>query len=136
MKKIALLLTTIAAIFFTTEAYAQQKGQNIEPVPFQLVDEKPSFDGGDINNFTKWICTRILYPEVAKAKQIEGRVVVKFVVDEKGKVRNVKVVKGVHESLDQEAIRVISKSPKWTPGEQNGKAVPVMITAPVNFYIR
>ena len=89
MKKIALLLTTIAAIFFTTEAYAQQKGQNIEPVPFQLVDEKPSFDGGDINNFTKWICTQILYPEVAKAKQIEGRVVVQFVVDEKGKVRNV-----------------------------------------------
>ena len=46
MKKFALLLTTIAAIFFTTEAYAQQKGQNIEPVPFQLVDEKPSFDEG------------------------------------------------------------------------------------------
>ena len=61
---------------------------------------------------------------------------VAFVVDANGKIRNAKVVKGVSEALDAEALRVIESAPDWTPAKQDGKNVPVTFTAPVTFAIK
>ncbi len=107
-----------------------------EAIPFQLVEEKPSFMGGDSNSFAKWINERLRYPETAKANGIQGRVTVQFTIDVRGFVSDVKIVKGVEPSLDKEAIRVISMSPRWAPGKINGKAVKVIYSYPVIFQLR
>ena len=107
-----------------------------EAIPFQLVEEKPSFQGGDANTFSKWVNTRLEYPEIAKENGVQGRVTLQFTVEKDGTVTKVKVLRGVDPSLDKEAVRVVSMSPKWSPGKQRDRAVPVTYTFPVIFQLR
>lgn len=104
-----------------------------EPLPFQLVEVKPSFMGGDANKFSKWVNQRLVYPEIARENGVQGRVVLQFTVGKDGSVYNVKVLRGVDPALDKEAVRVVSMSPKWKPGTQRDKPVPVTYTFPVIF---
>ena len=106
-----------------------------EAIPFQLVEEKPSFNGGDANEFSKWVNSKLVYPEIAKENGVSGRVTLQFTVEADGRVTNVKVLRGVDESLDKEAVRVVSSSPKWKPGKQRDRAVKVTYTFPVIFQL-
>ena len=107
-----------------------------EAIPFQLVEQKPSFNGGDANEFSKWVMQNLSYPEIAKENGVQGRVMLSFKVNADGTVSNVKVLRGVDASLDKEAVRVVSSSPKWKPGKQRDRAVPVTYTFPVIFQLR
>ena len=107
-----------------------------EAIPFQLVEEKPSFNGGDANEFSKWVNQHLEYPEIAKENGVQGRVTLQFTVNPDGRVSNVKVLRGVDSSLDKEAVRVVSMSPKWKPGKQRDRAVKVTYTFPVIFQLR
>ena len=107
-----------------------------EAIPFQRVEEKPSFQGGDANQFSKWVNQRLVYPEIAKENGVQGRVTLQFTVEKDGTVTKVKVLRGVDPSLDKEAVRVVSMSPKWKPGKQRDRAVPVTYTFPVIFQLR
>lgn len=107
-----------------------------EAIPFQLVEEKPSFNGGDANEFSKWVNSKLEYPEIAKENGVQGRVTLQFTVNPDGSVSNVKVLRGVDSSLDKEAVRVVSMSPKWKPGKQRDRAVKVTYTFPVIFQLR
>ena len=107
-----------------------------EAIPFQLVEEKPSFNGGDANEFSKWVNSRLVYPEIAKENGVQGRVTLQFTVNADGTVSNVKVLRGVDSSLDKEAVRVVSSSPKWKPGKQRDRALKVTYTFPVIFQLR
>ena len=107
-----------------------------EAIPFQLVEEKPSFQGGDANQFSNWVNSRLVYPEIAKENGVQGRVTLQFTVEKDGTVTKVKVLRGVDPSLDKEAVRVVSMSPKWKPGKQRDRAVPVTYTFPVIFQLR
>ena len=107
-----------------------------ETIPFQLVEEKPKFNGGDANEVTKWVNKQLQYPDVAKENGVQGRVMLQFTVNTDGSVSNVKVVRGVDPSLDKEAVRVVSMSPKWTPGKQRDRKVKVTYTFPVIFQLR
>ena len=107
-----------------------------EAIPFQLVEEKPSFNGGDANEFSKWVNQRLVYPEIAKENGVSGRVTLQFTVNADGSVSNVKVLRGVDPALDKEAVRVVSMSPKWKPGKQRDRAVKVTYTFPVIFQLR
>lgn len=107
-----------------------------ETIPFQLVEEKPKFQGGDANDFTKWVNQRLVYPDVAKENGVQGRVMLQFTVGTDGSVSGVKVLRGVDPSLDKEAVRVVSMSPKWTPGKQRDRKVKVTYTFPVIFQLR
>ena len=104
-----------------------------EAIPSQLVEYKPSFQGGDHNKFSEWVSQRLVYPDDAKEKGLQGRVTLQFRVEKDGTVTNVKVLRGLDPSLDKEAVRVVSMSPKWTPGKENGRVVPVIYTFPVFF---
>ena len=106
-----------------------------EAIPFQLVEEKPSFNGGDANEFSKWVNSRLVYPEIAKENGVQGRVTLQFTVNADGSVSNVKVLRGVDSSLDKEAVRVVSSSPKWKPGKQRDRAVKVTYTFTVIFQL-
>ena len=107
-----------------------------EAIPFQLVEEKPTFNGGDANEFSKWVNSKLQYPEIAKENGVQGRVTLQFTVNPDGSVSNVKVLRGVDSSLDKEAVRVVSMSPKWKPGKQRDRAVKVTYTFPVIFQLR
>ena len=107
-----------------------------EAIPFQLVEEKPSFNGGDANEFSKWVNSKLQYPEIAKENGVQGRVTLQFTVNPDGSVSNVKVLRGVDSSLDKEAVRVVSMSPKGQPGKQRDRAVKVTYTFPVIFQLR
>lgn len=107
-----------------------------DAIPFQLVEEKPSFNGGDANEFSKWVNSKLQYPEIAKENGVQGRVTLQFTVNPDGSVSNVKVLRGVDSSLDKEAVRVVSMSPKWKPGKQRDRAVKVTYTFPVIFQLR
>lgn len=107
-----------------------------EAIPFQMVEKRPSFQGGDANTFSKWVNQRLVYPEIAKENGVQGRVTLQFTIEKDGTLTKVKVLRGVDPSLDKEAVRVVSSSPKWTPGKQRDRSVPVTYTFPVIFQLR
>ena len=107
-----------------------------EAIPFQLVDVKPTFQGGDANTFSRWVNENLVYPKEAAENKIQGRITLQFTVSETGKVTNAKVLRGVDPLLDKEALRIIELSPDWTPGKANGRNVPVTFTFPVIFQLR
>ena len=116
-----------------TEMESNPKSKK-EPVPFQQLDQKPGFNGGDANEFSEWIGQNLKYPEKCRQSKVEGRVTLQFTVTETGKVTDVKVLRSVNEDLDKEAVRVVSQSPDWTPGrDKNGEAVSVTYVFPVIF---
>lgn len=96
------------------------------------VDQQPSFPGGT-NAFNTFIVSNLKYPVVAQENGIQGRVVVKFIVEKDGSISNVEVDRSVDPSLDNEAMRVIKNMPKWIPGQINGKAVKVECSYPFVF---
>ena len=103
-------------------------------VPFQLAAQKPGFNGGDANEFSKYVAQNVVYPESCRQSKIEGRVTLEFTVTETGKVADIKILRSVNDDLDREAVRVIAQSPLWTPGrDENGEIVPVKYVFPVIF---
>ena len=109
-----------------------QKEAPQEEVIFTIVEETPQYPGG-IQAAMAFFAQNIKYPVSAQKAKIEGSVTVQFVVGTDGSVRNPKVVRGVNPELDAEALRVVGIMPKWTPGKQRGKAVPVSYNLPVRF---
>ena len=107
-----------------------------DPIPFVSVEQKPTFNGGDANGFAKWVNSRLVYPEVAKENGVEGRVTLQFTIGKDGRLQDVKVLNSPDESLAQEAVRVVSSSPKWEPGRQRDRAVKVSYTFPVIYRLR
>lgn len=99
---------------------------------FTIVEVMPSFPGGDAA-LLRHISNELVYPKDAASDRIEGRVVVSFVVGKDGSISHPEVVRGVHQSLDVEALRVVAAMPKWTPGRQRDIAVNVKYTVPVQF---
>ena len=95
----------------------------------------PSFKGGDLNKFREWVQKRTKYPQEALDRKVQGRVFLTFVVETDGSVSNVTVVKGVDPMIDNEAVRAIQGSPKWTPGLQRGQPVRVRYSMWLAFII-
>lgn len=102
---------------------------------FTHVEQMPKFPGGDAELY-KFISSNLNYPAMAIENNVQGRVVVQFVVTKDGSIGNVKVVRSVDRDLDNEAIRVCKKLPKFIPGKQNGQPVNVWYTLPVTFKLQ
>lgn len=102
---------------------------------FFIVEEMPEFPGGELA-LRKFIANEIKYPQIASEKGIQGKVYVNFVVESDGRIGRYKIARGVDPSLDQEALRVVSALPKWTPGKQKGKNVAVSYTVPISFVLQ
>ena len=113
------------------EPVAEPKTEEI----FKSVEQMPQFPGGEAA-LMKFLASHINYPPMAAENNVQGRVVVQFVVDKTGKVGEVKVVRNVDKDLDREAIRVCQALPKFTPGRQNGRPVSVWYTLPIQFKLQ
>ena len=110
------------------------KGVEEEKV-FDVVEQMPEFPGGPQALFT-WLSQNIKYPAIAEENGVEGRVLVTFVVERDGSIVDVRVVKSVDPSLDEEAVRVVKSMPRWIPGKQKGETVRVKYTTPVAFRLQ
>jgi TonB family protein len=113
---------------FSQVQHPTQKDDKI----FSAVEHVPEFPGG-INAFGKYLAKSIRYPSNARKNNVQGRVIISFVVEKDGSLSNVRVARGVESDIDAEASRVIRKSPKWTPGKQNGHLVRVAYSVPIAF---
>ena len=102
---------------------------------FEVVEQKPSFPGGD-GALMSWLSQNIKYPSIAAEVGVQGRVIVQFVVEKDGSITDVKIAKSVDPSLDKEAARVIKSMPHWIAGRQNGSPVRVRFTVPVTFKLQ
>lgn len=146
MNRIVILLTFIAAMangFGALMGNAQtcrvkagnsQAGHKcyIEAYEYDYVSEKPSFPGGE-SKLVEFINSHRVYPQEAYKKGIQGRVTCSFIVNADGTVSHISILKGVETSLNQEAIRIMSKMPEWKAGRHDGKAVPVRVVWSVPF---
>ena len=103
-----------------------------QPDVFDMVDEMPQFPGG-MAGLMQYLSTNVRYPEDAKESGAQGRVIVSFIVEKDGSISNARVTKPTYSSLDDEALRVVSNMPKWTPGKQNSETVRVKYSIPVSF---
>lgn len=102
---------------------------------FDVVEQKPQFPGGEAA-LLKYVVDHIRYPAMAQENNVQGRVVVQFVVTKTGSVGEVKVVRGKDPDLDKEAVRVVKSLPKFVPGKMNGHAVNVWYTLPIQFKLQ
>lgn len=102
---------------------------------YESVEQMPEFPGG-IAAMMRYLSENIKYPPEAAKNNIEGRVVLQFVIDETGQVGDIQVARPVSEELDAEAVRVVKTLPKFEPGRQDGEAVSVWYTLPINFKLQ
>lgn len=102
---------------------------------FEIVENPAVPPTGDIPSLLKWIANHIEYPQSALDNGIQGKVVLRFVVEKDGSIGDVIVARKVDPALDKEAVRVLKSMPKWTPGKQRGKAVRSYFTLPISFTI-
>jgi protein TonB len=106
-----------------------------EPKIFTFVEQNPEFPGGDAE-LIKFLQKNIQYPQMERDNDIQGKVLLRFVVMEDGSVQDVNVVRSVSPGLDKEAVRVVKMLPKFKPGKQQGKAVRVYFNLPVVFKLQ
>ena len=102
--------------------------------PMENPDKSPQFKGG-MQAMMKFLGTNLHYPPSAVKAKTQGTVFVQFVVEETGKIAKTKILRGISKECDAEAIRVVNSMPKWIPGREKGKAVPVMFQIPVKFQL-
>lgn len=136
MKKFIIMVLTV--LFGLTNVSAQKTvvaKKAVTKQVFSVVDQMPEFPGGQAALF-EFLMKNVKYPADAKEKKIEGRVLVKFVVDTDGSITDISPLKKTYPSLDTEAIRVIKAMPKWIPGRQNGKVVKVHYSVPITFRLK
>ncbi len=99
---------------------------------FTSVEQVPEFPGG-LTEFYNFLSKTIRYPNESRKKGIQGRVIIKFIVEKDGELTNFKIARGVEKEIDQEALRALKLSPKWKSGIQNGKPVRVAYAVPIAF---
>jgi len=99
---------------------------------FTVVEQMPYYPGGDSARI-KFLAENIVYPQAVKEKGIQGTVYVTFVVYENGHVEDVRVLRGIGDGCDEEAVRVVKLMPDWIPGQQNDKNVRVQYNMPIRF---
>ncbi len=119
-------------IEFNSEFGILEEEEEVDAPVFFIVEQMPEFPGGELA-LRNFIQSNAVYPKAAKRKEIQGRVYVSFVIDERGYVTNVKVARGVDPLLDAEAVRVVNSMPRWKPGMQRGKAIKTSYTIPIYF---
>ncbi len=108
----------------------------VDDEPFLIVETMPSFQGGDLNTFRNWVQSNVRFPQIALENGIQGTVVLSFVIEKDGSLTNIQALRTPDRSLSEEATRVLSKSPKWSPGKQRNQVVRVKYTLPVVFRVQ
>lgn len=128
------LIIIVAFVCLCSAAKAQQSDTTANSRVFTTVQVDPSFPGG-IVKFFSYLKTNLKYPDEAHKNDVQGKVLVTFVVERNGSLTDIRVVKSLSAETDAEALRLMKDCPKWNPGTQNGNPVRVQYTLPIPFPI-
>jgi len=120
-----------ARLVIESQSVTESAIDNNEKV-FDIAEQMPSFKG----NVNQWISQNLNYPAVAAENDIQGHVIVNFIVEKDGSVSNVQVTRSIDPALDREAVNLIKRMPKWNPGMNDGRPVRVKFTLPVTFKLQ
>lgn len=131
MKKFVCFFSILTLLSISQVSLAQNKSAADTSVK-DRAEVMPEFPGGQ-QAMMNYISENVKYPWKARMNNIQGKVMVQFVVDKTGAIRDVKVINKVHPSLAKAAIKVVKKMPRWTPGSQDGKPVHVRFLLPITF---
>ena len=133
MRTLIALMMVVFSTMSVSVAMAGGRGViNMEEEIYETVDVLPEFPGG-MAAMMSWLGQNIVYPEEALKNNIQGRVLIKFVVEKDGSIGECTIVRGVDKMLDEESLRVVSAMPKWKPGMNNGEVVRCFFTLPITF---
>ena len=141
MKKIVLIFIALATMIgLPSEAQTKKRNSGADldlrlkdrSKVYQAVERPGSFPGGDAA-MLKWIKENLIYPESARINGITGRVFVSFIIEKDGSISDVTILKGVDPDLDKEAVRLVTKMPRWTPGKNDGVPVRSYFRLPITF---
>jgi TonB family protein len=130
MKKFIFVLFLVCTSFLFSQEKDSLKSKDL--IDFEFVEEMAEFPGGEIK-MMQWINRQVHYPAMAIENGIQGKVFIECIIDTAGNVKNVKVIKGVHPLLDNEAKRVIKKLPRFKPATHKGRVVPIRYNIPIVF---
>jgi len=122
----------IAFLFFAALPILSAQGQTEGEDVLMEVDEMPKPKGG-MEGWNTYLAKNLTYPKAAREAKVEGTVIATFVVDEKGEVSNVEILRGIGGGCDEEVMRLVKESPKWTPGKKDGEIVKVRMRLPIRF---
>ena len=122
------VVETVAPEVDTTQPQKPQKDEVL-----MQAEVMPKFNGGEVQDFRTWVMSQIHYPESMVKGKIQGRMLVEFVINKEGKLTDFHVIKELHKDASEQVADVLSKSPLWTPGQNNGKAVSVKFLLPLDF---
>ncbi len=125
----ALLPATLLATFYSNAQSKRAKDTVINGQAFTYVEQMPE----PLFNIQEYLGSSLHYPDTARKYNVQGRVIIKFIVTETGEIDSAYINKGIGGGCDEEALRVVRSMPRWRPGHQNGKAVRVYFTMPIVF---
>lgn len=131
MRKLIFLALTATAMFFNS---AQAQNNPDKVYDFVSLEKAPEYSGG-ISKFYEYLAREIKYPDAAKKNNTQGKVFASFIVEKNGTLTDIQIVRGLTKETDDEALRVLSKSPRWNPGLIDGHPVRVKYNINVNFKI-
>jgi protein TonB len=123
------------AIYALPQAEGKKEKEVVEEPFVYFAEEMPEFPGGE-KALLKFLSQSIKYPSIAAETGVNGKVIVNFIVNTDGTICGVKLLRSVDQSLDKEALRVVSSMPRWKPGKQSGKLVRVSYSVPINFMLQ
>ena len=136
MKRLAtilLLLVCSSYFVFSQEEEKKEKEQKKSDPIFVVVEEMPTFQGGDINTFREWVQKRVEYPKELLPERVEGKVYIMFIVEPDGSVTNATIMRGLHPKLDKETLDKVNSSPIWKPGVQRDVPVRVRLSITIEY---
>ena len=128
MKKIFLVVLLV----LSTSSFLQAQNKEEKKIEISDDDVSPEFKGGDEAR-SMFFSKNLKYPKKARKNSIEGKVIVQFIVDSLGRIRDIEIIKSLRKDCDDEVIRVVKLMPDWIPGKLMGKNVPVRFSLPVTF---
>lgn len=132
---LAVIPVLAAAAYACNPVLTQDAEEDV--IAVTLADSKPTFNGGNANELSRWVNQHLHYPEEALAAGIQGRTLLTLIVEKDGSMSGIRVLRGVHPTLDEEAVRVLESCPiKWTPAWKDGRPVRVSYLYPISFELR
>ena len=135
MKKIIIPILCLLPMFAVSQEPAKKESERVKSgFGVSIVQVQPEYPGGP-DSLQSFLKSKMTYPSQAKLNHIQGRVYAGFMVDRTGKIKDIKILSGVNEELDNEAMRVLRMMPEWKPGSAGGAAVDVQYILPVDFIL-
>lgn len=133
-KSLSLFAALIMIFAFSLNVNAQEKKSDNSDVVFTVVENEAEFPGG-VEAMNRFMAENIKYPTLAKQKNIEGKVIISFIVEKNGTLSDIRTIKDIGEGCGDEGVRIVKLMPKWKPAKQKGQPVRQQFLLPISFVL-